>query len=114
MFLCFETFFPGERETFVWWDSSPLIPYFTVMRTPVRPVPLALKAVLQQEVEKMVKLGVSEESHNPLQSPLVMVPKPDGLVWVCIDFQKLNATSSFDAYPLYIKWGQPLICLPYT
>lgn len=29
-----------------------------------------------------------------------MVPKPDGFIHVCIDFRKLNAVSSFDAYTM--------------
>lgn len=61
-------------------------------------IPLALQAVLQKEVVKMLQIGVIEESHSPWSRPPVTVPKPDGSVQVCIDFQKLNADSSFDAY----------------
>lgn len=70
-----------------------------VVRTPICPVPLAAKPLLQQEVEKMLQLGV-EESQSPWRSTPVMMPKPNGSIRVCIDFRKLNALSSVGACPM--------------
>lgn len=42
----------------------------------------------------MLELGFIMES----TSPLVLVPKPDGSIWFCIDFRHLNPMSSFDAF----------------
>jgi len=33
-------------------------------------------------------------------SPIVIVPKKNGNLWICIDFIKLNATTKNDPYPL--------------
>lgn len=47
------------------WKHTILTPPDTVARMPVRPIPLALQPVLQQEVGEMVQLGIIEESHSP-------------------------------------------------
>lgn len=31
---------------------------------------------------------------------MVVVPKPDGLLRICIDFQGFNAVASFEAFPM--------------
>ncbi len=48
----------------------------------------------------MKELGVIEPSMSEWSSPMVIVPKKDGSLHVCIDFRKLNAQSKFDAYPM--------------
>ena len=48
----------------------------------------------------MLKLGVIEPSISEWNSPIVLVPKPDGSVQFCIDFREVNKISQFDMYPL--------------
>lgn len=48
----------------------------------------------------MLELGVIEPSKSEWSSPIVIVPKKDNTIRVCIDFRKLNAQSRFDAYPM--------------
>ena len=70
-----------------------------VRQRPYR-VPEARRQAIKEEVEKMLRLGVIEESHSPWSSPIVLVPKPDGSLRFCNDFRKLNEVSKFDSYPM--------------
>lgn len=63
-------------------------------------LPEAMKAVVRQELDKMLAQGVIEPSLSPWASPVVLVEKKDGSVRFCIDYRKLNAISAFDAYPI--------------
>ena len=48
----------------------------------------------------MLELGVIEKSVSPYSSPVVFVPKKDGLIQFCIDFRKINKVMEFDAEPI--------------
>ena len=56
--------------------------------------------MLQQEVEKMLQTGVIQLSVSSWASPVIMVPKKDNSVRVCVNFRKLNNISKFDTYPM--------------
>ena len=71
-------------------------PGVTVRVRPYR-IPEARRAAIHEEVTKMLKLGVIEESRSEWSSPVVLVPKPDGSFRFCNDFRKLNEVSKFDA-----------------
>ena len=59
-----------------------------------------LLPVLQQELETMESLGVIEPSSSEWCSPIVLVPKKDGTIRFCMDFQQVNALSKFDWFPM--------------
>ncbi len=63
-------------------------------------IPERLLKPLGEEIEMMKQLHVIEPSNSEWSSPLVIVPKKDGSLRVCVDFRKLNAQSRFDAYPM--------------
>ena len=63
-------------------------------------VPYSKRAMLQQEVEKMLQTGVIQLSVSSWASPVIMVPKKDNSVRVCVNFRKLNNISKFDTYPM--------------
>ncbi|KAG1929738.1 gag-pol fusion protein [Pimephales promelas] len=63
-------------------------------------IPERLLTPLKTEIETMIQLGVIEPSVSEWSSPIVIVPKKDHTLRVCIDFRKLNSQSKFDAYPM--------------
>jgi len=63
------------------------------------PVSSAIEKLLYAEIERMLKLGVIEESDSPWSSPVVLVQKP-GIVRLCLDSRKVNIATKKDAYPL--------------
>lgn len=72
----------------------------TPIKQRYRPRNPAMQAVINQEVEKMLKEDVIEPSNSGWSSPVVLVRKKDGTYRFCVDFRKLNTASDKDAYPL--------------
>ena len=62
--------------------------------TPIRcksyPLPYAVREELQNEVDRMLEMGVVRPSTSPYMLPIVMVKKKDGSNRVCVDFLKLT------------------------
>lgn len=48
----------------------------------------------------MLEQGISQEAWSPWHSPIVAVPKPDGLLRLCVDFRKFNEIFHFNAFPM--------------
>ena len=48
----------------------------------------------------MLELDIIEPSNSEWNVPVVLVPKPDGTIRVCIDFREVNKISRFDSYPI--------------
>ena len=75
-------------------------------------VPKAMHHVIREEVQRMLGLGIIEESHSSWSSPIVLVKKPDGSWRFCNDFWKVNEISLCEAYPMprideLIEWLGP-------
>ena len=71
---------------------------------PIRQKPYRLspsqKEALDKELDYLLEKGVVRASNSPWSSPVVMVPKPDGSIRVCIDYRKLNHITKKHAHPL--------------
>ena len=65
-----------------------------------RPIPYHLRDVVTEQINKMLRLGVIQESRSPWSSPILLVPKTDGQYRFCIDFRRLNALTKKDATPM--------------
>jgi len=72
----------------------------TPIKQRYRPRNPAMQAIIDNEVDEMLKHGVIEPSHSPWSSPIVVVRKKDGKYRFCIDFRKVNEVTHKDAYPL--------------
>ena len=64
---------------------------------PLSPARLAL---LNEEVDRMLELGVIKPSKGGWNNPTIFVPKSDGTLRFCLDSRKLNSITKPDAYPL--------------
>jgi len=64
------------------------------------PIPHAMRNILSNEIDSMLKLKVIESSTSAYASPVVMVKKPDNSVRVCCDYRKLNKVTVFDPEPM--------------
>lgn len=75
----------------------------TANATPIKkihyPISPAKEALLYVELDKMLELGVIEESKSPWSSPVATVVKP-GKTRVCLDSRDLNKVTIKDAYPI--------------
>ncbi|XP_061728385.1 uncharacterized protein K02A2.6-like [Cydia pomonella] len=67
-----------------------------------RPLPYALCARVDAELDAMLRAGVIEPvDHSDWASPLVPIPKPDGTLRLCADYKStLNPVLLIDRYPL--------------
>ena len=75
-----------EIEEFYCIDTSDNEP---IQQKPFR-VPLAKRAIIDQQVTEMLKTGVITPSHSPRGSPVVLVQKKSGEFRFCVDFCRLN------------------------
>ena len=72
-------------------------------RHKLRPIPFAQLQYLEQEVEKLLSIGAISKADPgacPYASRIVITPKKDGSVRMCVDYRDINAQTAKDAYPL--------------
>ena len=74
----------------------------TVRRKPY-PVPHALRPGVEEELNKMEKLGIIERCESPYASPLVVVRTPGKKDRYAVDYRFINEKTVFDAEQSRIK-----------
>ena len=60
----------------------------------------AYRATVKQELDEMEQDGIIEPSTSEWASPIVLVPKKDGTMRMCVDYRKFNSVLEADAYPM--------------
>ena len=69
-------------------------------RTKVYPVPIHLRKIFDEEILKMLDLGIVTPSNSPYCNPVVMIKKPDSTYRIALDFRTLNEHTVFDSEPM--------------
>ncbi len=64
------------------------------------PLPHSTVKAVEEQCEKMRKMGVIETCQSAWQSPTLLVKKKTGDYRLCVDYRKLNAVSVKDKFPL--------------
>ena len=67
---------------------------------PLTRVPQKVEEEVNKDIEKMLQLGIIRPLTSPWASPVVIVPKPDGTIRLCVDYRKVNNITKMDAYPI--------------
>ncbi|GFU65013.1 retrovirus-related Pol polyprotein from transposon 297 [Trichonephila clavipes] len=87
-------------------EPTPFVKHFinTGDHPPVSTAPFRLspnrKEHLRKEIDNLLAHNIIEECESPYAAPVVLVPKSNGTVRLCIDYRKLNAITIPDKYPL--------------
>jgi len=55
--------------------------------------------LVQNEIDEMLKMGIITHSDSPWASPIVIVPKPDGSIRLCVDYRRVNSLTVPDLFP---------------
>ena len=70
------------------------------IRLPAYRLPQAYRELVKRKLKEMAAYGIIEPSESEWASPLVIVPKKDGSLRLCVDYCRLNSMSKTDAYPM--------------
>jgi hypothetical protein len=65
-----------------------------------RRIPIGMKDIVEEEIEKMLRDKIIGPSESPWASPIVLVKKKDGTIRFCVDYREINEVTKKDAYPL--------------
>lgn len=92
----------GTPSTRAMTHSIPLLPGTAPFRLrPYRYTPFQ-KTEIEQQVAKLLKDNMIQESTSPFASPVLLVKKKNGEWRLCVDFRRLNAHTIKNKFPLPI------------
>lgn len=71
---------------------------------PIKQAPYRLnpqkREIVREEIEYMLDNDLIQLSDSDWSSPIVLVPKPDGTLRLCVNYKRVNAVSRTDCFPL--------------
>ena len=70
------------------------------IRLPPYRLPYAYREQVVKELAEMLENGIIEELSSGWALPIVLVPKKDKSLRLCVDYRRLNAVSKVEAYPM--------------
>ena len=77
-----------------------LQPGISPIYVPAYRLPHSQRGLIEDCIDDMLAQNVIQPSISPWNSPLLLVPKPDGTWRPCVDYRKLNSVSVPDRFPL--------------
>ena len=69
-------------------------------KQPIYPLSPQKLDALREYLEENLQKGFIRESQSPAGYPILFVPKPDGLLRLCVDYRALNSITVKNSYPL--------------
>jgi Reverse transcriptase (RNA-dependent DNA polymerase) len=69
---------------------------------PIYPLSEFELKTLWEFIDENLKTGFIRPSNSPFGTPVLFIKKKDGSLWLCVDFQWLNAITWKDKYPLLL------------
>jgi hypothetical protein len=88
---------PPERAVH---HSIPLVPGAQPVHRPSYRMSPQEREVVREYVDKLVKNGWVVPSTSPWGAPILLIPKPDGSMRVCVDYRALNSLTVKNRYAL--------------
>jgi putative transposase len=77
-----------------------LIPGCKLKREYARRVSPQIQLKVDSEISKLLELGIIRKSSSSVCFPIVVVPKPDGSIRLCVDYTNLNSVTVDLRYPM--------------
>lgn len=76
---------------------------FPVATPPPYRMSAGKKELLEKEINSMLESDIIEECESPWAAPVILRPKQDSSVRVCIDYRFLNNITKTDSYPMLAR-----------
>ena len=70
------------------------------VKLPPRQIPIHLRGAVDDELDRLLDMGIIRPSASPWSSCIVVVRKSDGTIRICLDVRAVNARTKHDSFPL--------------